>query len=135
MSRALVVWCLVGLTLVGCSRPGVPMPADDASPEQVVRAYADAVHARDCDTADALVTDPGQSWCGDVDIAELTVTSTTREARATETGDGSTVTRVRVDITTRGGDESLPDGEFQWSYLLDRSGPGGAWRIDDQGMG
>lgn len=45
------------------------------------------------------------------------------------------ITRVWVDLTTHGGDISMLDGPHEWSYLLDRTGPSGAWRIDDQGMG
>ena len=118
-------------------RPSVPSPAlaATATPEQVVRAYADAVHAGDCTTAEALVADPSQSWCGNVDITALTVTGTTQERKATESGDGPMITRVWVNLTPKGGDGSLPDGEQQWSYLLDRTGPNGAWRIYDQGMG
>jgi hypothetical protein len=96
-----------------------------------VRAYADAVHAGDCGTAGALVADRSQSWCGNVDITALTVTGTTQERKATESGDGPMIQRVWVDLTTEGADASLPDGERQWSYLLDRTGPNGAWRIYD----
>ena len=126
---------LLVLTAAACSRTTVSRPPDDASPEQVVRAYADAVHAGDCGTAGALVADRSQSWCGDVDITALTVTGTTQERKATESGDGPMIQRVWVDLTTVGADASLPDGERQWSYLLDRTGPNGAWRIYDQGMG
>ena len=123
------------LTLASCARDTVPTPRDDATPEQVVRAYADAVHAGHCDTAQALVNEPDQSWCGDTDITALTVTGTTQEPKATESGDGPMIQRVWVNLTPRGGDETLQDGELMWSYLLDRTGPNGAWRIYDQGMG
>lgn len=126
---------LLVLTAAACSRTTVSIPPDDASPEQVVRAYADAVHAGDCGTADALVADRSQSWCGNVDITALTVTGTMQERRATERGDGPMIQRVWVDLTAEGADASLPDGERQWSYLLVRTGPNGAWRIYDQGMG
>ena len=135
MVSALGVATAIVLSLAACSRNSVPMAADDAPPEQVVRAYVDAVHAKDCETADALVAEPSQSWCGDVDITALTVTGTTREAKASEAGDGPTIERVWVDLTIRGGDETVPDGDLAWSYLLDRSGPGGAWRIYAQGLG
>jgi hypothetical protein len=125
----------VVLAVSSCARVDVPTPPDEATPEQVVRAYADAVHAGDCATAQALVSDRRQSWCGDTDITALTVTGTTEERRTTESGDGPMIRRVWVDLTPRGGDGSLPDGEVSWSYLLDRTGPNGAWRIYDQGMG
>lgn len=111
------------------------MPPDDASPEQVVRAYTDAVHAGDCDTAAALVDDRSESWCGATDITALTVTGTTQERKSTVAGDGPLIQHVWVNLTPRGGDVSLPDEEMMWSYLLDRTGPNGAWRIYEQGMG
>jgi hypothetical protein len=110
------------------------MPSDDAAPEQVVKAYADAVHADDCRTAEALMAKPRLSWCGGVDITALKVTARTQERKATESGDGPLIERVWVDLTSRGG-VSLPDGDHEWSYLLERTGPNGAWRIYDQGMG
>lgn len=125
----------LALTVAACSRSTAPTPPDDATPEQVVRAYVDAVQAGDCDAARALVEDEGQSWCGNVDITAMTVTSTTQERKATETGDGPMIQRVWVDLTTSGGDGSLPDGDQMWSYLLERTGSNGAWRIYDQGMG
>jgi hypothetical protein len=111
------------------------MPPEDATPDQVVQAYADAVHAGDCQTAKALVDHARQSWCGSVDITALTVSGRTQERKETELGDGPMIERVWVTLTSRGGDVSLPDGDHAWSYLLDRTGPHGAWRIYDQGMG
>jgi len=134
LAMAAVAGALV-LTVDSCSRASVPAPPDDATPEQVVRAYADAVHAGDCATAEALVADRSQSWCGDTDITALTVTGKTQESKTTESGDGPVIQRVWVNLTPRGGDASLQDGELMWSYLLDRTGPNAAWRIYDQGMG
>ena len=111
------------------------MPPDTATPEEVARADVDAVHAGDGGTADALVNGVGQSWYGSVEITALSVTKTTQEKRATESGDGPEIERVWVDLTSRGGDVSLPDEHHVWSYLLDGTGPQHAWRIYDQGMG
>jgi hypothetical protein len=61
----------LSLSIAACSTARVPIPPDDATPEQVVQAYADAVHARDCKTAEAQVNDRGQSWCGSIDITAL----------------------------------------------------------------
>lgn len=126
----------VGLVLgvAACSTASIPMPPDEATPEQVVRAYADAVRAGDCRTADALVL-RGGSWCGDIEMTALTVTDQAQEKRETEAGNGPLIQRVWVEVTIEGGDGSLPDGRNLWSYLLDRTGPSGAWRIYDQGMG
>lgn len=83
----------------------------------------------------ALVNGNARSWCGTVDLIALEVTETTQEQKATESGDGPLIERVWVDLTTHGGDLSLPDGTHGWSYQLDRTRPNGAWRINDQGMG
>ena len=125
----------LSLTIAACSTARVPIPPDDATPEQVVQTYADAVHARDCKTADALVNNQRQSWCGGIDITALKVIELTQEHKATDSGQGPMIERVWVKLTSQGGDISLPDGDHLWSYLLDRTGPNGAWRIYDQGTG
>lgn len=132
---AVALVCVASVTTAACSTPRVPMPSDDATPEQVVQAYADAVHARDCKTADALVSNQRQSWCGSIDITALKVTTRTQEHKEIGSGQGPMIERVWVRLTSQGGDISLPDGDHVWSYLLDRTGPRGAWRIYDQGLG
>lgn len=124
----------LGLATTACSDAHVPLPSDQAAPEQVVKAYADAVHADDCETAEALVEEAALSWCGAVDITALKVTGRTQERKETESGNGPMIERIWVDLTSQGGDVSLPDGDHAWSYLLDRTGPNGAWRIYDQGL-
>lgn len=126
---------LVGLSAAGCSGQRVPLPADTASPQEVVYAYASAVQAGDCATAGKLMADAKRSWCGSIDLPNFAITHTTQEERAGQGGGGHTIQRVWVKLTSRGGDVSLPDGEHQWSYLLDRTGPHDTWRIYDQGMG
>jgi hypothetical protein len=125
----------LSLTVAACSAARVPMPPDGATPQQVVQAYGDAVHARDCKTAEALVNDRGPSWCGRIDITALKLTELTQERKETDSGQGPMIERVWVTFTSRGGDISVPDGDHVWSYLLDRTGPNGAWRIYDQGLG
>lgn len=120
------------LLLAGCSRSGhVAVPADDASPQDVVRAYVAAVNAKDCTTAITLA--PGDSWCGRARLDELRLTSTTDQTR--EGNPSRKVKYVAVQFTLHGGDGSMPDGPHGWGYLLDRTGPQGAWRIYDQGVG
>lgn len=127
-------WAL-GVSLSACSTDRLPMPPDDATPEQIVQAYAKAVHTGDCGAAMALVEDRQESWCGNTDILALKVTDRTQERRQTEAGDGPMIERVWVRMSGRNGDASLPEGDYMWSYLLDRTGPNAAWRIYDQGMG
>jgi hypothetical protein len=126
---------VLSLTMADCSTARVPMPPDGATPEQVVQSYADAVHAGDCKIAEALVNDRAQSWCGRIDISALKVTELTQERKEAGSGQGSLIERVWVTFTSRGGDISVSDGDHVWSYLLDRTGPNGAWRIYDQGLG
>lgn len=126
---------MIAFAAAGCSGASVPMPPDNATPEEVVRAYVDAVHVGDCQTAAALMTGNARSWCDNIDITALTITERTQEQKATESGDGPMIERVWVTITTHGSDVSLPDGDHSWSYLLDRTGSAGAWRIYDQGLG
>ena len=125
----------LSLSIAACSTARVPIPPDYATPEQVVQAYADAVHARDCKTAEALVNNQRQSWCGSIDITALKVIELTQERRETGSGQGPMIERVWVTLRSQGGDISIPDGDHTWSYLLDRTGPNGAWRIYDQGLG
>ena len=113
----------------------VPMPPDDASPEQVVRSYVDAVHAEDCDTAEALMTRPSGSWCGNIDITSLEIRGRWQERKESEAGDGPMVEYVSVEIATRGGSAPMPDGTHRWGYLLERAGGDGPWWIYDQGVG
>ena len=126
----------LALSVAACSTTSVPVPPSDATPEQVVQAYIDAVHAGDCETAAVLVGDRRQSWCGRLDVTSFKVTKRTQERKETASGeDGPMIQRVWVELVSEGGDESFPDSKHDWSYLLDRTGPKGAWRIYDQGMG
>lgn len=111
------------------------MPPDDATPEDVVKAYVEAVHEGDCDTADALSESPPDNWCGSSDLTGLKITDITQEPRQTETGEGPQIERVWVEFDLVRSDGSMPEGRTMWSYLLDRTGPNGAWRIYDQGLG
>lgn len=127
---------VAGLAAAGCggaSHAGAPsMPPADASPEDVVRAYVRAINAHDCTTARALAAG-ADAWCGHSTLDDLRITGTTdrtREGRPTEK-----VTQVLVEFTLHGGDASMGEGRHGWGYLLDRSGPRGAWRIHDQGVG
>jgi hypothetical protein len=101
----------LSLSNAACSTARVPIPPDAATPEQVVRAYADAVHARDCKTAEALVNNQRQSWCGSIDITALKVIELTQERRETGSGQGPMIERVWVTLRSQGGDISIPDGD------------------------
>lgn len=114
----------------GCSHAEVP--PDDASPQDVVRAYVAAVNAQDCSTASKLAPDTAGSWCGKSRLDDLQITGMTDEPR--EDDAARTVNHVWVEFTLHGGDGSMKEGRNTWGYLLDRTGPNGAWRIHDQGV-
>ena len=59
----------------------------------------------------------------------------TRRRWRSDSGQGPMIERVWVNLTSQGGDISLPDGDHVWSYLLYGTGQNGAWRINDQGTG
>lgn len=116
----------------------IAMPADDASPEEVVTAYLEAVAAHDCETAvdlyhrelrcpalrslrilevrDPFVEEP--EWSGRTDAEEVVSVPT------------------RIDLEWRPfADMTTQDGPQPWSYLLARPSDGGPWRIVDSGNG
>lgn len=133
MKKIRVVGCAAPLLLVvaGCSH--VAVPADDASPQDVVRAYVAAVNAKDCSTAKDLAPSSAGSWCGSATLDDLQITGTSDETREGEPSEK--VKHVAVQFTLRGGDGSMTEGRNGWGYLLDKTGPNGAWRIYDQGVG
>jgi hypothetical protein len=123
----------------------VGVPPSDASPEQVVTAYLDALNAHDCDTAQALMTadaeDSAKSWCEDV--ASLTNVDVHDHFTERPEDSGHTapdeVANVPVgfDLNWRlfHSDGSMEEGATAWGYLLVRSTPDSPWRIFDEGTG
>lgn len=123
----------------------VAVPADDASPEQVVTAYLAALDGHDCDTAEALVTSDASfgaaSWCHDVaHLTDVEVRERTTEDPALsgrpapeEVADVS----VSFDLDWRPfhDDVSMEEGPTAWGYLLVRETPDAPWRIFDEGLG
>jgi hypothetical protein len=110
----------------------VSIPADDASPEEVVRAYVEAVDVRDCDTAEAL--NPDDRLCGNVESVEVNRYS----SQLFEASSSPHRQRARVmfvaDLEFRpyydllGGD-ATEVGQGWRGYILDREGGEGPWRI------
>ncbi len=123
----------------------VAVPPRDASPEQVVSAYLDALNGHDCDTAEALMTttaaDHARSWCHDVASLE----GVDVQGHVTERPEWSghvapdEVVRVAVtfDLSWRllRNDGSMNEGPTTWGYLLARDSASSPWRIFDQGVG
>ncbi len=132
----------------------VDMPADDASPEQVVTAYVEALDSHDCDTAEALVTaskrDGTEAWCRNVrDMTEIQVgshvveqmgvTGSTSLRSSAEPKTSGEVVRVPVTFNLEWrlfrADDSIPEGTTDWGYFLVRESPMGPWRVFDEGNG
>ncbi len=132
----------------------VDMPADDASPEQVVAAYMEALDAGDCETAKALVIpsshESTQRWCSQVaSMSDATVAAADPEpaelsssANLQSSGE-SAASREMVDVRVTfdfrrrpfAWDISLPDGPTSWGYGLQRESPAEPWRIFAEGNG
>jgi hypothetical protein len=121
----------------------VPMPAGNASPEDVVRTYLDALSAHDCVTAESLMT-PGTrslSWCHDVaTLGNVQVRRpVTQQPQTLGIAPTSQVVVVPVIFTLewrlfhRNG--FIGQGATDWRYSLVRSSARGPWRIFQQGAG
>ncbi len=123
----------------------VAVPPGDATPEQVVAAYLDALNAHDCDTAEALTTagagDQATSWCEDVarltdlDVGDHHLEPPEHSGRSAL--DEVANVPVTFDLSWRllHDDGSMDEGATTWSYLLVRDADSSPWRIVDQGMG
>jgi hypothetical protein len=123
----------------------VAEPPVDATPEQVVTAYVDALNAHDCDTAANVMTPAARSdatrWCHDLgSLADVSVQSHFME-RPQWSGQprSAQVADVPVSFTLRWrpfhDDGSMDQGATTWSYLLVRRSAHAPWRIFDQGNG
>ncbi|MFE5338064.1 hypothetical protein ACFQ8E_19295 [Isoptericola sp. NPDC056573] len=107
----------------------VAAPPADATAEDVVRAYLDAIDAHDCGTAQDL-TAPSfatttESMCHDA--ASLTVTG------LETVGTGQVNAGFDVDWRLFAEDGSIPEGGFGWTYYLTQGDDG--WLIEDAGNG
>lgn len=124
LAAAAVLTPFVAVVAWAAPRDEVPVPGPDATPEEVVQAYADAINARDFDTASAI--DP---------TADLGRFSRPGQIHVLEMGDAvegdPDGTHVTVEVDFRGASFALADGI--WGYYLQR-GDDGLWRIVDQGV-
>ena len=93
--------------------------------------YLVALKAGDCRSAHALATSSfargNGELCGDLDVTAYT----TPQGPATP-NDHEVV--YATTLTTKGGDETVPDGQHIWFYSLDRQ-PDGSWRLAGGGSG
>jgi hypothetical protein len=123
----------------------VAVPAQDATPEQVVATYLDALNAHDCDTAEAVWTgeerDSTASWCDDVaSLTNIDIGDPGKE-RPRRSGQSTSEEAVGVGVTFDldwrlfHDDGSMPEGDTVWGYLLVRDSPDAPWRIFSEGVG
>ena len=110
----------------------VAMPADTASPLEVLGAYLGAMRNGDCEIAHRLFAGPTRvgngDLCGHLTLFSYRLTGNPLPHGTTEIIYGTT-------LTTGGSrDGSIPAGDFLWNYDLVQQ-PNGAWRIVSAGQG
>lgn len=123
----------------------VARPPADATPEQVVEAYTDALDGHDCETAQALTAHAfrarAEVWCDDIaNLSDVQIGNHSFE-RPGYSGSSShdEVADVGVsfnlDFRPFHGDGSMSEGFTSWGYLLKRRSPENPWRIFGEGVG
>ena len=121
-----VLGLMVGAALVWAApREDVAVPGRDATPEQVVIAYINAVNARDFDTANAIDARPGS------DLGRFSRSMEIHEVQMKKTLADGAATHVLFTADFDGGDGTIDDGI--WGYYLER-GSDGRWHITDAGV-
>jgi len=123
LAIAVLAAAVLASSIAACSAR-VPLPPDNASPQQVLEAYLQALAAGDCETVKALTEGGSKGLCGSV-----TAYTPPRLFLALK-GDLLFTTTV----TISGGDGSMPDGPNTWNYTLGQDAAG-RWRIVNQGTG
>jgi hypothetical protein len=122
---AVVTALVVGAFVWSAPRQDVAVPGSEATPEQVVRAYIDAVNARDFDAANAIDARPGE------DLGRFSRPTQTHEVEMGKTVTEGTKAHVLFTADFDGGDGTVEDG--LWGYYLER-GNDKLWRITDAGV-
>ena len=126
-----IAWLSTPLLLLGCVGSRIVLPPDSAPPDVVLNAYLGALVAGDCDAASRRATPDyarqTAAFCGGVRVKAFTVFSNPAIL-------GDSEIEYGLDLTTSGGDETLPDGSHTWFYSLARR-PGGPWRVEGGGGG
>lgn len=127
----------------GGAAVGVAAPRDDASPQDVVRAFVADVNAHDERAAKRLLTPGLRSAYSDgaddldnvVSMTDLVVTPPTVDGDGRPLTADSLTVHVPVSFILRQQQVvSMEDGPTDWGYLLVRERVGAPWRIYDQGV-
>lgn len=116
---------VVGAVAWSAPREDVAVPGPEATPEQVVRSYIDAVNARAFETANAIDARPGG------DLGRFSRPMRTHEVEIVRTVTEGTTAHVLFTADFEGGDGTVEDG--LWGYYLER-GDDGLWHITDAGV-
>lgn len=118
----------------------VPVPAPQATPDEVVRTFFDAYNHRDFSTVAELY--PAQPVAGFIPrhrvLGTMNDLQIISSARDTTYGADSPYWAVRMRLSVsglNGTDLSYVDGPTGWTYYLERTGHDHAWRIADHGNG
>lgn len=135
----LLVAVLVCSGATGCSREGIELPPPDATPEEVVRAYIDAVNARDCRSLKALSV-PAVSTrvqCGDdVTLTNIRIGEAREDGCCGMSESFAQSRNVPVVFDRRGvGMGTADQSDVAWAYILVRDDDDQPWRVVDQGVG
>lgn len=125
MPVAVLALIAVAGLLWSAPRDQVAVPGPNATPEQVVIAYIDAVNARDFDTANAVDARLRS------DLGRFSRPMQTDLVRVDETVTKGSKAHVLFTADFDGGDGTIDDG--QWGYYLER-GSDGLWHITDAGV-
>nr|WP_253945453.1 DUF4829 domain-containing protein [Nocardioides sp. zg-DK7169] len=145
VSVVIVVGVVAYLLLLPRQSDHIAVPAHNATPEQVVTAYLDALNAHDCDTAETVMAsdakDSARSWCRqvasltDVDVRDHFTERPELSGRSAPEEVANVPVTFDVDWRLFHGDVSMPEGTTTWGYLLVRDSPDSPWRIFGQGTG
>ncbi|WP_327584096.1 hypothetical protein OHA25_51180 [Nonomuraea sp. NBC_00507] len=122
----------------------VALPGPDAAPEAVVRAYLEALVARDVDTMEKLAVPAfterersvvGAPYCNWQRIDGLVLQRAAAEGlERREFREVAAVwVKFRLTSRTKSGLPRDPEGKVDWGYLIGRNAPGERWRVFDSG--
>lgn len=140
----LLVGAVVYFLLPPRQTRSIALPPDDATPEQVVRAYLDAMDAHDCTRAASLTTDDMEErrWCEDLRGVSVFKISPPYEEKPKWSGRSPEEQVVSVPVNFELSWRWRPfnfdptmDGVTTWGYLLVRTSSDTPWRIFSQGVG
>ena len=126
----------LGLTLVLSACTKVQVPPADASPEQVVRAYIEAIQSGDCTALGQLATrNQGErGWCGKgLTVSHVTVGKAQPDPGSLASRDFEQSVYVPVRLDVQGGADSVESGMRDWGYVLVRDAAVQRWRVAEEG--